>query len=251
MSSKNIIIANWKSNPNSEEKATKLFRSVKSLSKTLKNSTVIICPPVVFLKALASIGILTKCKLGIQDISAYDGGAHTGEISVSMVKAFGVSHVIVGHSERRASGETNIVINEKIKTILEAGLIPVLCIGEREREHGMWYLHEVKKQLEENLRGINKNKIKKIIFAYEPVWAIGARATRVATPEESLEMSIYIRKVLSDLYDTNIAKTVSIIYGGSVDERNASSFIEHGGVHGFLVGRASLDPKQFITIAQA
>ena len=165
-----------------------------------------------------------------------------------MLYNLGVRYVILGHSERRALGETDSEINKKIKSSLAAGLVPILCVGENTRDVSHSYFNLVKSQLEECLAGISKNSISKIIIAYEPVWAISSTPNRRdATPDDSREMVIFIRKILSDKFGSEVSST-RIIYGGSVSDKDAFGFLKDGGVDGLLPGRASLDAKKFIEI---
>ena len=242
-----IFVLNWKTNPSSLKDAEKLFSKTKELTSKTK-AIFITCAPFPYLYHLKKLGISKKMYLGAQNVATILDGAETGGVSAPMLRGAGVTSVIVGHSEERALGEINSVINRKVITALKGGLTPILCIGEKERDHGVWYLHEVKKQLEECLQGVSKKELKNIMIAYEPVWAIGASAVRNATAEESQEMAIYIRKVLSDLFDAKTAGGISILYGGSVDESNAKNFLVEGGVQGLLVGRASLDPKKIVAM---
>ena len=159
-----------------------------------------------------------------------------------------MKYVILGHSERRTLGENNNDINKKIKSALSAGLIPVLCVGESLRDENHEYFNLVKNQIEECLSGISKNLISKVIVAYEPVWAISSTINRKdAIPADSLEMAIFIRKILADKFGKE-SSVVRILYGGSVNERDAVEFLKDGGVEGLLVGRASLDAKKFLNI---
>ena len=153
----------------------------------------------------------------------------------------------LGHSERRAMGEKNEDVNKKIKAALSLGIIPIVCIGEKERDQNHEYLAFVKEQIEVGFKNIPKETLSKIIIAYEPVWAIGKNAAREATPEEFLEMRIFIKKVLSIMFGVK-NEIPRIIYGGSADEKNVLDFVKNGEADGFLVGRASLDPKKFSNI---
>jgi triosephosphate isomerase len=165
-----------------------------------------------------------------------------------MLYEIGVRYVVLGHSERRALGETNELINKKIKGALVAGLRPILCVGESERDANHGYFNLVKIQLEECLAGVSKNSISKIIVAYEPVWAISSTPNRRdATADDSREMSIFIRKILSDKFGSDAGK-MRIIYGGSVNEKDAFEFLQNGGVDGLLAGKASLNAKKFVEI---
>jgi triosephosphate isomerase len=248
MRKKKLIVGNWKMNPKTLPLARANFLTIKKGVGLYKNVEAVIAAPFVYISELSK---LKSAGLGLasQNVSAEKEGAHTGEISASMLASYKVKYCIVGHSERRDIGETNEFINKKIKQLLAVGITPVLCIGERDRDHGMIYLGTVKTQLEECLVGISKNTIGKIVIAYEPVWAISTTVNRRdATPEDCQEMHMYIRKVLSDMYGHANAETVTILYGGSVDEKTAVGFLKAGHVDGLLPGRASLTPKTFLTI---
>lgn len=237
-------------NPRTAKEAEKLFSTVAKNISRVKKTEVVICPPYVYLEKLKStMGRFKKISLGAQDAFWGDVGAYTGEVSSEMLYNLRVKYVILGHSERRALGEKNGEINKKLKSALSSGLIPVLCVGEKERDAGHGYFNVVKAQIKECLIGVNKNSISKLIVAYEPVWAISSTTLRRdTTPPESREMAIFIRKVLSDISSPEIANKTRVIYGGSVTERDAEDFMRNGGVDGVLVGSASLDVKKFTEI---
>ena len=243
---KKLVIGNWKMNPETAKEAEKIFGAVVKGLPTLKNIEVVICAPYVYLANLAKIKT-TKIKLGAQDSSqAGDIGAFTGEVSPTMLYDMTVRYVILGHSERRALGEKDEGINKKLKSALSAGLIPILCVGETERSEDHAYFNIVKNQLEACLDGVQKNFISKMIVAYEPVWALSSTPGRHdSTAEDSKEMAIFIRKVLTDKFGVKIDMP-RIIYGGSANEKNAQEFLEYGGVDGLLPGKASLNPKLFV-----
>lgn len=249
MTKKMIIIGNWKMNPLTSKEAEKLFGSITKSVSRIKKTEVVICPPFIYLDKLTKIRT-SKIKLGAQDAFWGEVGAFTGEVSSEMLYEIGVKYVILGHSERRAMGESNADINKKIKASLASGLIPIFCVGEAVRDESHSYFNLVKMQLEECLLGISKNLISKIIIAYEPIWAISTTANRKdATPSDSLEMGIFIRKILSDKFGGEAAH-IRIIYGGSVNGKDAPDFLKNGGVDGLLVGRASLDAKKFAEIVK-
>lgn len=247
MQKKKIIIGNWKMNPESGKLAESLYKNIIKI-KTSSKVDVVICPPFVYLEKLKKIS--KKIPLGVQNIFNKDKGAFTGEISADMVYDLGVRYVILGHSERRAMGEDDEIVNQKIKIALASGLTPILCVGEKNRDDNHDYFNVIKNQIEKNLNGVSKNSITNIIIAYEPVWAIGKDAVREATPEEFREVSVFIKKVLSDKFGANTAKDVRIIYGGSVNTKNSQDFIVSGEADGFLVGRDSLDAKKFTKIIE-
>jgi len=243
---KKIIIGNWKMNPVSLKEAEKLFSGVAKSISRIKKTEIVICPPFIYLERLKKLS--RKISLGAQDAFWGDTGAHTGEVSAEMLYNTGVRYIILGHSERRALGENNRDVNKKIKAALNAGLRPILCVGESVRDEGHSYFNLVKTQLEECLVGVSKNSIGKIIIAYEPIWAISSTANRKdATPVDSQEMAIFIRKVLADRFKGEAGR-VRIIYGGSANEKDAEDFLKNGGVDGLLPGRASLSAKKFTEI---
>ncbi|MFA5830254.1 MAG: triose-phosphate isomerase [Candidatus Paceibacterota bacterium] len=247
---KKLIVGNWKMNPQTVLEARKLFLAIKKEAGNFRRVDTVMCPPFVFLGDLAPRISGQKCVLGSQNVFFEEAGAFTGEISAPMLQSLRAKYAIVGHSERRAMGETDGVISKKISAGIKAGLTIILCIGEKERDAECAYLQILKEQIIASLSGVPKESLSKIVIAYEPVWAIGAKATGVATPEALLETIIFIRKILSDLYDQPSAHAMKILYGGSADETNAGSFMRDGGANGLLVGRASLDAKKFIEIVK-
>jgi triosephosphate isomerase len=237
--------------PLSLKEAEKLFLEVASGISPLKKTEIIICVPYLYLSSFAKASAgkeKLKISLGGQDAFWGSTGPFTGEISAGMLSDLGVKYVILGHSERRALGETNVEINKKIKSALSSGLIPILCIGDKERDENHEYFNFVKVQVEECLNGIPKNLIGKIVIAYEPVWALSTTEGRKdATPADSREMVIFIKKILTDKFGVN-KELPRIIYGGSVSEKNVLGFLKDGGVEGVLPGAASLDAKKFLEI---
>ncbi len=226
---KPLIIANWKMNPSTVEEAKKLFGGIKKTIKKIKNVEVLIAAPFVWWP------FLKKAKLCAQNCFWEEKGAYTGEISPKMIKDLGVEHVIIGHSERREHfNETDEMINKKLKSALKAGLVPVLCVGEKKGENAETV---VGNQLEKDLQDISDEDKNKIIFAYEPVWAIGTGDFCESCDAE---------KVL------NFMKTKyfnPILYGGSVDSKNFQNYIDIG-FNGLLVGGASLKIEEFTKIIQ-
>ena len=245
--SKKLVIANWKMNPQSITEAQALLKSTIASAKQLKNTEVVVCAPFPYLALLSKSITTKKVSLGAQSVSAQSEGAYTAEVSAKMLASTKVRYVIVGHSERRGMGETNEIVNTKIKQALTAKLIPVLCVGESIRDAHGEYLAFIKKQIHECFEGISKAAAQQIVIAYEPVWAIGKNATREATAEEFTEIKIFIRKVLSDMYTAPLAHRTQILYGGSVHPENSLAFIQ-ADADGFLVGRDSLTPRKFSAI---
>lgn len=250
-SRKRIIIGNWKMNPSTLKDAEKLFKNVAKTISRIKKTEVVVCAPSVYLERLAKVRT-SKIKLGAQNSFFGDVGPFTGEVSPEMLYNLGARFVILGHSERRnppvGGGETNALINKKIKSALLGGLVTILCVGEEDRDENHGYFNIVKTQIEECLSGISRNSTSKIIIAYEPVWAISSTTNRRdATSADCMEMSIFIRKILSDKFGSDGSR-IKIVYGGSVNERDALDFLQNGGVDGLLSGRASLSATKFTEI---
>lgn len=241
-----IIVANWKMNPASLIEAKKNFEIIKKGLNPIKKTEVVICAPFVFLSALKPND---KLKLGAQDCFLGEKGAFTGEISPGQLKNLGIKYVILGHSERKKYlNEPIELVNQKIKSALEMGISVVFCVGSDAKKPGQ----EIKEQLRKGLRGVKKSDLEKLIFVYEPVWAIStSKKKTVATPREALEGGFYMRNFLVKLFDKKTAQKVRIIYGGSVNSKNISGFIKEGGMAGGLPGAASLDPYEFIRIIKA
>jgi len=245
-----IIVANWKMNPQSQKEAEVLFKAFYTIVNNKKDTKVIVCPPFPYL-IISQKFKSKKILLGAQNVSQKAEGSYTGEVSIRMLKDMKVNYIIVGHGEERALGETNEIINEKILNLLRLKIVPILCVGEREKDKEGFYLSFVQEQIKRCLSTVPKAQIKNIIIAYEPIWAIGKNAVREATKEEFMEMKIFIKKVISDIYDAKIAHSIPILYGGSVNPKNAKLFIKEGGADGLLVGRDSLNPKNFGAILKA
>lgn len=237
-------------NPVFPEDAVKIFTAVKKSAGHLRHTQTVICPPDPFLGELRKKASGKKCVLGAQDVFWETEGAYTGEVSPLQLSGVGVKYVIIGHSERRGLGETDEVVNKKVLATLKAGLTPILCVGEKDRDLNGEYLHFVRNQVEAALNKVQKRSVSQIVIAYEPLWAIGEHAKHAIYPKDLREMVIYLRRVLSDLFDQSSASTISILYGGSVDEKNCGEFLAEGDADGLLVGRASVDAKKFVQILQ-
>lgn len=242
MKSKRLIIANWKMNPESPESARAIFLAIRRAAEKIKKTEVIVCPPAVYFSGLLKLKT-SKVSLGTQNIFWEQSGSYTGEMSATMVQAAGAEYAIIGHSERRVLGETNEMINKKVLASTSKNLGTILCIGEVERDAQGNYLAFVKDQLTTALAGIQKKFVGDLVIAYEPVWAIGK--TEAMKGADMHEMMLYIRKVLTDMLGQEYAKTIPVLYGGSVTQDNADDIMANGHVDGLLVGRQSLDPIQF------
>lgn len=251
MQAKKLIIANWKMNPPKGADARKMFTTINTTASKLKNVETVICPPLVYLESLGEKVTTRSCVLGAQDAFWEHEGPYTGQVSPDMIFNTKARYVIVGHSEVRKLGETDDDVHKKIQSILQFPLIPVLCVGEIVRDADGEHIKFVKHQVKQALDGLDKDSVKRIVIAYEPVWSIGDKAKRVCTPAECREVVQNIRHVLADILgNTDDAREIPILYGGSVTEENIEAFITDGLVQGGLVGRASLDPKEFIKIVK-
>ncbi len=241
---KKLIIGNWKMYPASVKDAREKFLAIKKIASTLRNVQTVICPPFVYVSDLKKLVTGARFVVGAQNAWFENEGAYTGEISPAMLASLKLTYVILGHSERRALGETDELVNKKVLAVIKAGITVVLCVGERERDADGEYLKHIATQIKIALKGIQKRDLKNIVVAYEPIWAIGKNALRPASTDDALEVTILIKKTLSDLYGKD-GISVPVLYGGSVDAKNAWEFLLKSHVDGLLVGRASLDPKVF------
>ncbi len=243
------IAGNWKMNKLTADAAS-LAKAVVEGSKNT-DAKVMIAPPFTALAEVAKITKGTKVLLGAQNMSNALSGAHTGEVSVEMLKDLGVDTVILGHSERRIIyGETNEFINSKIKLALEQGMEVVFCIGETLEEREAGKANDVVcSQVVEGLKGIAESDLKNITIAYEPVWAIGTGKT--ATAEDADSIHKVIREKLADIYSESAASKMIIQYGGSVKPENAASLLAMENIDGALVGGAALKAELFLPIINA
>ncbi|MBR0455221.1 MAG: triose-phosphate isomerase [Firmicutes bacterium] len=207
-----------------------------------------ICAPFTDLDTLVKLFAGTGIGVGAQNVHFEEEGAFTGEVSVRMLEDIGVDYCIVGHSERRQYfAETNETVNLKLKKLLASSIRPIMCCGEslEQRDSGVLF-DFVKAQLEEGLAGISADDVKRVVIAYEPIWAIGTG--RTATPQQAEEMCAFIRKTLIDMYDEETADEIIIQYGGSVKPANASEIMNQDEIDGALVGGASLKAADFMQI---
>jgi triosephosphate isomerase len=241
------VIGNWKMNPATVGEARKLFLDLrKELGRKQRQAVIVVAPPSPFISEIERLNPSQRIALAGQDIFFETTGAYTGEVSLPMLKSVGATAVIVGHSERRAAGETDESIYKDILSIIKSNVTAIVCVGEKERDLNGNYYSMVEAQLRSALKAVPKTKLKQLVIAYEPVWAIGSGKT--ATPEDVYEMKLFIQKVIVGQYGRPALKTVRIIYGGSVKKENASELMAIGKVDGFLVGGASLKAKEFVAI---
>lgn len=248
---KKIIAANWKMNMTSAEAAS-FMEDFQIEIKEIDGVEIVIIPPFTALPKLSKIlGSISGVTLGAQNMWHEASGAFTGEISAPMLREFFTRYVVLGHSERRTIfGETDEIVNRKVKTAHAASLRPILCIGETLAERDANQHHEVlARQLKGSLADIEPGEMLDTVLAYEPVWAIGTG--RTATPAQAQESHAFIRKTLGEMFDATTASKIRIQYGGSVKPDNAKELLHQPDIDGALVGGASLDPRSFAKIAKA
>lgn len=249
---KPFVAGNWKMNTDSNS-SVELAEAVASgsLDMASRKVTVAVCPPFVYLQAVARALRASSVAVGAQDFYFESKGAFTGEISASMLKDVGCTYVLCGHSERRhVIGEPDKLINKKVSAAIIGGLLPILCVGELLAERQASQTEQViTRQMKEGLAGLSDEKVSAVTIAYEPVWAIGTGQT--ATPQQAQEVQDFIRKLLAEVYNDQVAEDIRILYGGSANPDNAAELMRQKDLDGLLVGGASLKADDFIAIIKA
>lgn len=241
-----IIAGNWKMNKTPAE-ATQLIQELKPLVKDAK-STVVVCVPALCVHAAKQAARGSKIKVGVQNMHWAASGAYTGELSADMCKACGVDYVIVGHSERRQYfGETDETVNKRALAVVRAGMTPIICVGERKEQREAGYTDAlVEYQTLIALTGMTADEVKKVVIAYEPIWAIGTGLT--ATDEQAQEVCFNIRENLRAQYGALVSRKVCILYGGSMNAKNCAGLLAQPDIDGGLIGGASLKVDDFAAI---
>lgn len=242
-----FIAGNWKMNLDMAS-ASALAEGVAKGAETVDGADLAVCPPAVYLDAVGKAVAGSKVALGAQNMYHEPKGAYTGEVSATMLLDVGCRYIILGHSERRhIMGETDQDVNKKVLVALEAGMVPIVCVGEllAEREAGQTQ-KVIRRQFEGSLAGLSPEQFTQIVIAYEPVWAIGTG--KVASPEEAEAVHLDLRKIMEERYNNEIAQAVRIQYGGSVKPDNAAELLSQPNIDGALVGGASLTVDQFLGI---
>ena len=245
---KKILAANWKMNLTHSE-AESFFETFLSEIGQIDDIEVVIIPAFTAIPALVSASErMPAIRVGAQNMHWEKNGAFTGEVSATMLRALYVKYVIIGHSERRTLfGETDEIVNRKMRAALDAGLRPIFCVGETLQQRDSGHVEEVlRRQICEGLGGVAPKDQSEIVVAYEPCWAIGTG--RSATPAQAEQAHAFIRSVLSELSGASIADRIRIQYGGSVKPENAEDLMRQKNIDGALIGGASLDPRSFARI---
>lgn len=249
---KKLIVGNLKMNLLSPSERERYFKSFKNelKGKVFKKAEIVLCPPSIHLESFVENLKNKTVKIGAQDMFWESEGSYTGEVSPEMVKASGAEFIIIGHSERRKYfGETNETVNLKIKVALKKGLTPIVCIGETKEEKDMEITMDVIiQQIQDGLRDINRTQVGRIIFVYEPIWAVGSDI--VPSSNEIMGARLLIKKILTEKYGSKYIEKIRIIYGGSVKPKSVNQVCVEPGMDGVLVGRESLVPLELIKIAE-
>jgi triosephosphate isomerase len=249
---KPFVAGNWKMNTDTHT-SVELAKQIASGASEMASHkvTLAVCPPFVYLQSICNVLSSSGVAVGAQDVYFESNGAFTGEISPSMLKDIGCNYVLCGHSERRhVISETDELINKKVSAAIVGGLLPILCVGELLHERDAEQTEQVvSRQLKTGLSGLSAEKVSAVTIAYEPVWAIGTG--RTATPQQAQEVHDFIRMLLAQMYDDQLADEIRILYGGSVKPNNAEELMRQQDVDGLLVGGASLKADDFLAIIRS
>ncbi len=248
-----LMAGNWKMNNTIPEAVVLTQQLCNQYNRKWDNVDVVICPPAIDLKSAYTVLDFDKTKiaLGAQNVHWEESGAFTGEISIPMIKDAGCEYCIVGHSERREMfNETDTSVNRKVKALVEAGIAPIMCVGESLalRDSGE-YLEFITAQVRAGLAGLDELDMKQVVVAYEPIWAIGTG--RTATPEQAEEVCAAIRSVLAQEFGEPVAEATRVLYGGSMNVGNVESLLAQPDIDGGLIGGASLKADSFRQLVEA
>ena len=247
---KTVIAGNWKMNMTASE-VRPFVEELKAAMPKLKGCETVLCVPAVNIPAMLRWGKDAKIACGAEDVSAFAKGAYTGEIAANMLADLGVKYCIVGHSERREyHKESDMLVNAKARALLDNGISPIICVGEslEQREMELTMAH-INYQVRAALHGVDASQLRRCVIAYEPIWAIGTGKT--ATAEQAEEVCREIRSIIREIYGARPARSVSILYGGSMNAKNAAELLAMPDIDGGLIGGASLKPADFATIIAA
>ena len=247
---KTVIAGNWKMNMTATE-TKKFAEELKRVMPRAKWCDTVICVPACNIPTAAKVFKELRISVGAENLYYEEKGAYTGEISAAMLRDLGVKYVIIGHSERRQYfGETDTAVNRKVHAALDAGLSPIICVGESEIQREMGVTQDwIALQVKTALYGVPAERLRRCVIAYEPIWAIGTGKT--ATAQQAGEVCTHIRATIRGLYGARVARSVTIQYGGSMNPKNAAELLAQPDVDGGLIGGASLKPEQFVEIIHA
>ena len=244
-----VIAGNWKMNKTPTQ-AREFARDFKRLAPKGRWCEIVLCPPAVTIPAAVRAFKDTRVAIGAQNVFWKPNGAYTGEISTDMLTDAGAEYVIIGHSERRSIEETDISVHLKTAAALKAGLTPIICVGESQQQRELGTAFEIiATQVKTAISTLAKPQVRKVIIAYEPLWAIGTGVN--AQPEQAQEICEHIRAIIRKTFDARVARAVPILYGGSMNPANAADLLAQPDVDGGLIGGASLNAEDFIEIIKA
>lgn len=238
-----FIVANWKAYVEDLDRAKRLFAISKKVGRA-SGCDIVLAPPAPFLGALA-VKNVSGVAFAAQDVSSTSGGALTGEVTAATYRAAGATYALIGHSERRAAGDTDVVVAKKLTHALAHDLAPILCVGERERDSDGRYLGYVREEIAIALATLTPKECASVMVAYEPLWAIGKTANHAIGPNDLAEMVLYIRKVLAEFLPGKSSGRTCVLYGGAVEPENIRDLASASQVDGFLIGHASVDDHTF------
>lgn len=247
---KAVIAGNWKMNMLASE-VKEFAETLKKQIPRVKTCEIAICAPFPLVPALLKATRETRVAVGAQNVNEHESGAYTGEVSASMLEDLGVRYVIVGHSERRAYfAESDFQVNAKTAAVLASGMVPIICVGESEEQRErMLTMEHIAYQVRADVGGLSPEQLRRCVIAYEPIWAIGTGKT--ATAQEAQEVCEHIRAVIKKMHGSRVARGVSILYGGSMNAKNAAELLAMPDIDGGLIGGASLKPADFAQIIAA
>jgi triosephosphate isomerase len=246
---KAIIAGNWKMNKLPSQ-VRDFADGLKSISPNVRLCDTVICPPFVCIPNALKAFKGSHIFIGSQNMNENSSGAYTGEVSAAQLTDLGVSYVIIGHSERRGYyGETDEAVNRKVIAAIDSGLRPIVCVGEslEQRDRGITF-EFIRQQVKSALFGVTAEKVRRVVIAYEPIWAIGTGKT--ATAQQAGQVCGEIRSVIREIYGARVARSISILYGGSMNDKNAAELLAQPDIDGGLIGGASLDPVKFASIIE-
>lgn len=246
---KPILVANWKNHPSSISEAESLIKKIIKDRALYKKLSLAIAPPAPYFE-LVSDRVGNFAKLASQDLSLVSG-TRTGEVTLDILKSFGVRIAIIGHSERRNLGESSEEVSQKVRLALRSGITPLVCVGEEDFDTDGEHFEFLRRQIKQSLSSLGRRAdLSRLAIAYEPAWAIGKRAKNAMSPLDLSQSVIFIRKVLVDMFTRATAESVPILYGGSVEPANAEGLFRGTGIRGFLVGHTSLEARAFRAVAE-
>ncbi len=244
-----LIIGNWKSYITDANAARLLVRGIVKKLPSNMRAAVVLAPTAPLFGVARAVYSGSRISYALQDVSTDLQEASTGSVLAQTVRGAGALYCIVGHAERRARGDTNSIVAEKVRMLLDAKVIPIVCVGEQSRDSDGAYFTAIEQDVRESLKKVLPHEAGKVVVAYEPVWAIGAKAA--PAPRVVSEALVFVRKILADRFGREAARKTKVVYGGAVDALNARELLNEGNADGFLVGRSSTKAAEFLGIIKS